>query len=71
MKKLFFHDDKHQNVHAEMELGDLTVENKELLEKVFEFLRANHVLDRYRELTIAESFHEHWEDGEKQLSFED
>lgn len=67
--KLFLYDLKHNNVHAELNLGDINNETKYVINQIIEFLDEEGVIDgRYKCLTIARAINTAFdEDGEKQL----
>lgn len=69
MSKLFIYDYKHQQVHAELELGELTPDQWALMEKLFPFFEENELTTRYKALTIAKSYEIVSNDGESEIKW--
>lgn len=67
--KLFIYDQKHEQVHGELDLGELDDKQVVLLETVVKFLDEQKITDRYKTLTIAESFKINYDDGESEIEF--
>ncbi len=63
--KLFLFDEKHEQVHAEMEITNL-----KQTEDIILFFHNNHIIDRYTSLVIAEAYTVVYEDGERSVVFE-
>lgn len=54
--KLFYYDLKHNEIHDELELGNLTKDQEDLVDKIIEFLNENEILDgRYKNLILAQN----------------
>jgi hypothetical protein len=68
--KLFIHDEKHETLLAELDLGELTDLEEKLLHKVVDFLDREGVTNRYNELVLAHSYEYRNYDGENIVSFE-
>lgn len=68
--KLFLYDEKHEQVNSYLDLGTLSEREVELLDQVTVWLEREGVLNRYKNLVIAESYKQTYEDGESQIQFE-
>lgn len=60
--KLFLHDEKHDRVNAELDLGEIAETEKVLLEKVIKFSGDNHITSRYNRLIMATSYREFYDE---------
>ena len=56
MSKLFIHDEKHEQVIGELDLGEITKKEEILIGKIIKFLADNELTDRYKRLVLAEDF---------------
>jgi len=54
--KVFLHDEKHESVFAELDIGEIDAVQQELLEQLAFFLEDQGVLNRYRRMVIAKSY---------------
>ena len=69
--KLFLYDEKHQQLIDNLDLGNLSNEEIAQINKIIDFLEDNHILDRYKNLTLANKAEVQYEDGEPSLNFSD
>lgn len=53
--KLFSYDEKHHRVNAELDLGELSLEQLELVNKIIDFIDARGITNRYSSLKLADS----------------
>ena len=67
--KLFLYDQKHEQIHGEIDLGKIDDKQAVLLEKVIKFLDGQRITNRYKTLIVAESFKITYEDGEPEIEF--
>jgi len=69
--KLFYYDTKHNNVIATKDLGNLSTDDRDLVNAVINFLYDEGIMDGcYREMTLAESCKvKYYEDKTPYLSF--
>lgn len=54
--KLFLYDDKHDHVFGELDLGVVSPETNELIEKIISFLEENGITDRYKNIVLGQSY---------------
>jgi hypothetical protein len=54
--KLFIYDEKHERVNGELDLGDISDTENQLLEKVIAFLDKENITDRYGSLELANGY---------------
>jgi hypothetical protein len=63
--KLYYYDSKHEQVHYELNLGDLSSEDQALLDRVIDWMQNIGLLDgRYRDLVVADGYKYEREDPE-------
>jgi hypothetical protein len=68
--KLFYFDNRHSQILANLDLGELSPNEFLLLHKVLQFLKDEKVIDgRYKDLELAESAEIVYEDGEAEIVF--
>lgn len=68
--KLFYYDNKHELVIAELELGELSPIQQSSIGRVIEWMRKIDLLDdRYRCMIIANNYEYEYEDGERFIRF--
>ena len=68
--KLFLYDDKHQQVNSYLDLGSLGEREVGMLEQITAWLEREGVLNRYKNVVVAESYKQTYDDGESQIEFE-
>ena len=54
--KLFNYDEKHQRVNAELDLGELSLKELELINKIIDFIDERGITNRYNTLELADSW---------------
>jgi hypothetical protein len=68
--KLFYFDNKHNQMIAKLDLGELSPNEFLLLHKVLQFLKDKDIIDgRYKDLELAKSAEIVYEDGEAEIVF--
>lgn len=68
--KLFLHDRKHEQILAELDLGEISHEQEALLDKIINFLDEQGVTDRYKDLMLANGYTQGIQDGESVIEFD-
>lgn len=54
--KLFYYDRKHELIHDQLNLGDLSIKEQELIEKIISFLKKTGITDgRYKDLILDDN----------------
>jgi len=69
--KLFIHDQKHEKINGELDLGEINDKEKELVEKTIAFLETNNITNRYCQLRLANKAVVEYQDGEPEVIFDD
>ncbi len=57
--KLFHHDDKHDRINGELDLGDISFKEQQLLKQVIAFLAQQGVTNRRQNVTLAKTYSVH------------
>ncbi len=69
--KLFIHDEKHERINGELDLGEITDKEKELIQKTIDFLESNEITNRYCQLKLANKAVVEYQEGEPEVIFDD
>ena len=69
--KLFIYDSKHSNILGELDLGSISAETEEVVDKIINFLDETEFTTRYKEMTVANGVGKKFDEdsGEYYLSF--
>lgn len=66
--KMFYYDSRHEEVHNEVDLGELTEDQTILINKIERFLFRSGIIDRhYKHLILAESFVKTYDEEQEPL----
>ena len=70
--KIYNHDEKHGRVNGELDLGNLSVDQLDVLQKVICFLQDQEVSSRYHSIVLADNYSIYYdeEDGESNVIWE-
>ena len=68
--QLFVHDEKHDQIVGTLDLGDITVDEMILVEKIIRYLDTKQITTRYKRLVLAEKYTLIIEDEEPNITFE-
>lgn len=67
---LYIHDEKHEQIVGELNLGEITEKEKEIIRKICDFLEEKAITNRYKSLVLAESYEVKNDDGEPLIVFD-
>lgn len=70
--KLYVHDEKHQNVNGELNLGEVSEKEAAMIKKIMDFLGEQGMSHRYARLVLANNYTVTYdkEDGFPTVKFE-
>ena len=68
---LYLHDEKHEQIIGTASLGNLSVEQIEMVQNIIRFLDEYKITTRYKQLVLAKSVEVSWdENGEPMVQFD-